>query len=125
MYFLKKLFLHSYAKYIVLFCIGCALVLIYLLANGFDYGIYYADSTFIAGAAIVISGGLSMLNYFGAYDFWGYAFSIRKQRAMNRTLPEYAEIMKGDRQKKGYTFGPYFAVGAIFLIVSALISVLI
>ena len=124
MNFLRKLFIHSLTKYIILFCLGCALVLIYLLANGFNLMFNYMDSTFIAGAVILICGGLSLLNYFGAYDFWGYSFSLRKQRAMNRSLYQYSELAKEERVKKGFTFGPYFAVGAFFLAISVIFSLL-
>ena len=122
MNFIKKLFIHSLAKYIILFCLGLILMLIYLLTNGFNLLINYMDATFIVGAAILICGGISLINYFGAYDFWGYAFSLKKQRSMNRSLYQYSEIMKGERIKKGYAFGPYFAVGAIFLVISVVIS---
>ena len=80
--------------------------------------INYMDGFFIAGFSVILLGGLSVLNYFGAYDFASYAFSRRG--ADNKKMPysDFLASKEKKRKEKALPFGPYFAVGGLFFLVS-------
>ena len=53
-----------------------ALIIILSVYNGFDNSINFINGFFIAGFALLCVGGLSVLSYLGAYDFFSYAFYL-------------------------------------------------
>ena len=118
---LDKIFFHSLKKYCILFVVACILVLIGLLLNGFEYAIYYVNSFFVAGFSMVCFGGLSIINYFGGYDFMSYAFSKRNPDGTKIQYSTYIENKESKRKVKNLPFGPYFVVGIIFIIISLVI----
>lgn len=117
----KDIFFHSPIKYIILFVIGCLLVLINGFSKGFDSLIIYADGFFIAGFTLILIGGLSLLNYFGAYDFWSYTFSKRNPNGTKKPLYEYSAERKEKRSRDKMPFGPYFATGLFFVLCSMIL----
>ena len=118
---LNKIFLHSWKKYIMLFLVAFVLTLVGLLLNGFDLVLYYVNSFFFAGFAMICFGGLSIVNYFGGYDFMSYAFSKRNSDGTKIQYSTYIENKETKRKAKKLPFGPYFVIGAVFLIVSLII----
>lgn len=122
---IRKVFLHSVKKYILLFFISLGLVLLGLSLNGFDVPIYYVNSFFFAGFAMVCIGGLSIINYFGGYDFMSYAFSKRNPDGTRVEYSAYISNKIEKRKTKTLPFGPYFVIGALFTLVSFLIYVII
>jgi hypothetical protein len=114
----KKIFMHSPVKYVVLLILGLLIILANLLLNGFDHFLFYLNGVQIAGLSIVLMGGLSMLGYVGAFDFWGYTFSKKEEDGRRIPISQYIEIKNSKRQRKNIPFTPYFLVGAAYLIIS-------
>jgi hypothetical protein len=122
---IKDTFFHSPIKYAILFVIACIIVLINGFIKGFDFLIVYIDGFFIAGISMILVGGLSLLNFFGAYDFWSYTFSKRNPNGTKKPLYEYSIERKEKRNRGNLPFGPYFIVGLLFLIISIILFFLI
>ena len=118
---LDKIFFHSWKKYIILFVVACALTMAGLLLNGFNFALYYVNSFFFAGFAMICLGGLSIVNYYGGYDFMSYAFSKRNPDGTKIQYSTYIENKENKRKNNKLPFGPYFVIGTIFLIVSIII----
>ena len=118
---LDKIFFHSWKKYIILFVVGCVLTMAGLLLNGFNFALYYVNSFFFAGFAMICLGGLSIVNYYGGYDFMSYAFSKRNPDGTKIQYSTYIENKENKRKNNKLPFGPYFVRGTIFLIVSIII----
>ena len=121
MKFLKTLFLHSPIKYIILFVIACLIIVANCFNVGFDQLIAYIDGTFVAGFALILIGGLSTMNYFGAYDFWSYTFSKRNPNGTRKPLYEYSAEKKEKRSRGNFAFGPYYLVGLFFVLLSIIL----
>ena len=119
----KRLFLHSPIKYVVLVILGLLIFLANLLFNGFDYYTFYVGGVQIAGLSIILMGGLSMLGYYGAFDFWGYTFSKKMEDGRRIPISEYTEQKRVKRHNKNIPFTPYFLVGVIYLITSMFMNV--
>ena len=118
---LKNIFFHSPVKHVVLFVIGCLLVVINGFKMGFDQLLSYVDGTFVAGFALILVGGLSTLNYFGAYDFWSYTFSKRGPNGIKKPLHEYVADKREKRSRGKFSFTPYYVVGLFFVIISIIL----
>ena len=117
----KKVFLHSPIKYIVLLIIGILITIINCISKGFDLLVSYVDGAFVAGATIFLIGGLSTLNYFGAYDFWSYTFSKRAPNGTKKPLYEYSNEKQEKRSRAKIPFGAYYAVGVFYIICSIIL----
>ena len=114
----KRLFLHSLVKYIVLINLGILIFFANLLFNGFEYYTFYVGGVQIAGLSLIFMGGLSMLGYYGAFDFWGYTFSKKTEDGRRIPVSDYTERKRVKRLNKNIPFTPYFLVGVTFLLVS-------
>ena len=124
MNFFKNVFFHSPIKYIILFLVATGIVLTNLFLNSFTVLYFYVDGFFIAGAALILVGFLSLLNYFGAYDFWSYAFSRKKKDEPRVPIYDFSEEKKRKRKLKPLPFGPYFGVGIVFFVISIILLVI-
>lgn len=118
---LKSIFFHSPIKHVILFILGCFIIVINGFTVGFDHLISYVDGTFVAGFSLILIGGLSTLNYFGAYDFWSYTFSKRNPNGTKKPLYEYSAEKKEKRSRGDFAFTPYYVVGLFFLIISIIL----
>lgn len=121
----KRLFLHSYKKYIVLSILALAIILYYVLFFGATKVIVYVNAFFLAGAILIALGGLSIVTNQGAFDMFQYSgrtFGNMFRRNINpvrkETYAEFLEEQKEKRVKKKYAFGPYIFIGVILLIIS-------
>lgn len=119
----KRLFLHSPIKYVVLTILGLLIFLANLLFNGFEFYTFYVGGIQIAGLSLLFMGGLSMLGYYGAFDFWGYTFSKKTEDGRRIPISDYVEQRRVKRHNKNFPFPPYFLVGIIFLIASFIMNV--
>ena len=124
MTFIKNVFFHSPIKYLILFLVATGIVLINLILNSFTVLYFYVDGFFIAGFSLILVGVLSLLNYFGAYDFWSYAFSRKKKDDHRMPIYDYSEEKKRKRKLKPLPFGPYFGVGILFFVISIILFVI-
>lgn len=118
-FFLKKVFLHSWVKYLISFLIACLICFICLYNTSFEYIYNYSNASGTAGLALVFVGLISLANYFGAYDFFGYAFTIKKDKM---SYQDYMDKHQIKRKSKNLPFGPYFAIGLLFLLISLIIK---
>lgn len=117
-HWIKKIFIHSYKKYIFLIVLGAIFTLVNLISHGFNHMIYYVNGTSIAGLALIFMGGLSLLGYFGAFEFWGYTFSRKDMNGRRMEYSDYINQKKEKRVRSELPFGPYFLVGVLYLLVS-------
>lgn len=118
-----RLFLHSWKKYLILTIVGLVILLINLSLHDFVYLLNYISGLQIAGFVLILVGGLSLLNYYGAYDFWSYAFTRRGKNGKNGSVYEYSEEKRSKRSKLKLPFGPYFLTGTVYLLLSFLLYI--
>ncbi len=122
---MKKIFFHSPNRYLFSILIGIILAILNIFFDkGFSSILSYANGTFISGFMLICIGGLSLVNYFGGFDIFSIMFAKRDQYGHKPTLHEYS-ISKAERRKKyPYVFTPYFIVGLILLIISAILTII-
>ena len=119
MKFLKKYFLQTWKKYLIVLFIGAAILILNLALNGFNKPINYMNGLFIAGFALICIGGLSVLSYLGAYDFFSYAF-YRKKASMD--YMDYIKQKEMKRKNSVLPYTAYFIIGGIFILVSFVVQ---
>lgn len=124
MNWIKRVFIHSWLRYLISFCLAIALSMIYLCTRGFQTLIYYIDAFAIAGSIVFLCGALSLIAYFGGFDTirYGFASFRRAGKAKYEDLYDYSIQKKEERKHGNFTFIPYFTVGAIFLILSFILT---
>lgn len=124
MNWIKRVFMHSWQRYLVALCLAIALTLIYLSTRGFHTLIYYIDAFAIAGAIVFLCGALSLIAYFGGFDTirYGFASFRRGGKAKYEDLYDYSVQKKEERKHGHFTFVPYFTIGGMFLIVSLVLT---
>lgn len=120
MNWIKRVFIHSWLRYLIAFCLAIVLSMIYLCTRGFQTLIYYIDAFTIAGAIVFLCGALSLIAYFGGFDTFRYGVASfrRGSRGKYEDLYDYAIQKKEERKHGNFTFMPYFTVGTIFIILS-------
>ena len=122
---MRKIFFHSPIRYLVSVLIGIILALLDVFFDkGFSSIVSYSNGTFISGFMLICIGGLSIVNYFGGFDIFSVMFAKRDQYGHKPTLHEYSVSKAEKRKKYPYVFVPYFTVGAILLIVSAILTII-
>lgn len=124
MNWIKRVFIHSWQRYLISFCLAIVLSLIYLCTRGFQTLIYYIDAFAIAGAIVFLCGALSLISYFGGFDTIRYGLASFRSggRAKYEDLYDYSIQKKEERKHGHFTFVPYFIVGAIFIIISLILT---
>ena len=125
MKFFKKVFLHSFHKYIVSATIVLIILIINLSLNNFKELIHYVNGLQIGGAIVFLIGGLSLVSYFGAFDTFGYAFSkLRKDPEKNyRDMYEFVTVKAEERKENRFTFIPYFVTGLFFILIGIFLMI--
>ncbi len=118
----KKLFIHSPFHYLIALVVATILFLVALFARKVYSILFIADAFAIGGGVTFLYGGLVLVNYLGAFDTIGYGFStfLGKKRKYE-DLVDYSEKKKESRKLGNFIFMPYFTVGALFLLVSAIL----
>ena len=121
---IKELFFHSWKKYLLCLLYGILIYTLYCSLREMWFTLFsFQDATFITGLSLLCIGGLSTLNYFGAYDFWGYTFSKRDQNGKRMPISDYTEQKRIKRKKGKYPFGPYYAAGLFYLLISIILTI--
>ena len=121
MYTLKKYFLHSYKKYIVAFVLASVIFVVNVFNKGTNIIFNYINGLFIGGFAVSCIGGLSVLGYYGAYDFFSFAFYRQKAKM---EYHEFNEMKENKRKNNNIPFVPYFVVGVFFILISLFLQVI-
>ncbi len=105
-------------KYLILTIVGVLLIIISVATHdAWTIYIYYTDGFLLAGVVLILLGGLSFVTSQGAFDIFSYLGTKRNNNGKKLTLAEYSEVMREERQNKGYVFMPYILVGISFLVV--------
>ncbi|MCR5324982.1 MAG: DUF3899 domain-containing protein [Lachnospiraceae bacterium] len=124
----RRLFFHSPKTYIAAVVLNLAFCLIVLLVRGFDRLIFYYDAMTTAGSISILFGLLLLVTYWGAFDIFGYAFSMFKVHLTpdasirrDKDLYEYKIRKQEERSRKELGFMPFIVVGAVFLILGVII----
>lgn len=105
-------------KYLILTIVGILLIIISVATHdAWTTYIYYTDGFLLAGVVLILLGGLSFVTSQGAFDIFSYLGTKRSNNGKKLTLAEYSEVMREERQNKGYVFMPYILVGISFLVV--------
>lgn len=122
---LKKLFLHSFHKYIIGASIAVIILIINLCLKNFKELINYIDGLQIGGAVVFLIGGLSFVSYYGAFDSFGYAFSkIKKDpEKVYRDMYEYVAIKQEERKEHKFPYMPYLVVGVAFILIGIFLMI--
>lgn len=109
-------------KYLILIIIGIILIIINIGVKGnWKYIGFYADGAFIAGVVLILLGGLSFVNYEGAFDIFSYLGTKRNENGRKLTFAEYGEVLKEEKKKKGFVFIPYIIVGFIYILLGVIL----
>ncbi len=113
----------SWKRYLAALVLNAAVALLVLFVRGFEYKIYYVDAFSTAGGVSVLLGLLFWITAAGAFDTFGYGFSVIFSNGKYKDLYEYS-TRKRERRGGGYkSFLPYLVVGAVFVAASVLISI--
>ena len=114
---LSRIFHHSPLRYAIAAAIALIITLLGLLRTGFDLRIYYMDAFSVAGTVVLLLGLLFLVSYLGAFDIFGYSFSMLRSVRRYKDLYTYSEAKKEKRAHGGWTFMPFLLVGFVFLII--------
>ena len=120
---LRKLFHHSWKRYLSAFLVGLAISALALKAKGFDLRLYYHEALTAAGAVLILIGLLIWTTHLGSMDSFTYVFKHFREAKEHWTLSEYREAQAAKRRGHGWDLMPYIWVGLIFLVVGALLGV--
>ena len=118
---IKRLFLHSPRHYAIAAGIGLAVAAAVLTKTGFVLLFGYIDALTTAGAVLVLLGLLMLTARLGAFDVFAFALTTLHGSRRYPTLYDYTEAKGTERKKREWTFLPYMATGAVFLIVGFLL----
>ena len=115
---IKKYWLRT----VIILVVACSLSLTYLFVNmnqgSFSKLFYYVDAFFIGGSATVCFGMLSLVTYYGAFDFVSYAFMGKNENGKRVDFADYLEDRKERNLKRKNIFVPYFIIGLIFIAIA-------
>ncbi len=117
---LGRIVRHHPKHYIIAAAIAAVATLLVLLRDGFTLRIAYANAFTVGGAVTVLIGLLLWTAYLGAFDTFGYSFSTFGNRRY-KNLYDYSEAKQAKRSRSGWTFCPYWLVGALFLLIGVLL----
>lgn len=114
---MKQIFFHSKIKYLLCFLFALIIIAFYVISYGITL-INFADSTFIAGFALICFGGLSFCTQEGTFDIFSYAFSNKGTPGNRITFYDFQQRKKEKRRTKKFGCIPYLVVGVFFILTS-------
>jgi len=117
MSFIRKLFFHSLKNYIIACVIGIGFTLLRLFTTSFDLMINYIDALTLAGGLVFFLGMLGLCSRLGAFDIFGYSFSIFRKDSKYKDMYDYKTKKEESRSRKDLTFMPFVTVGILFFAV--------
>lgn len=119
---MEGLTMTSWKRYIAALVLNICFMLLVLFLKGFDLKIYYIDAFSVAGSVSILLGLLTWITDAGAFDTVGYGFSALFNGKKYKDLYEYTLRKQEKRSRKKLGFLPNIIVGAVFLLISFLIS---
>ena len=91
----------------------CALVALWaLLRSDFHRAFNYMNALTAAGGVCIFTGLLMLVSFYGAFDFFGYAFMSRVKRKQT-DYRSYQDEKKAARNR--FRFLPFLITGAVFI----------
>jgi len=114
--------MRSWKRYVAAFIINIVVTIVVLLIRGGGFKIYYVDALSVAGSVSILLGLLVWITEAGAFDTIGYGLSTFRSERKYQDLYEYSLLKKEKRSRKDKPFLPYIVVGAVFLLLSLLVS---
>ena len=91
----------------------CALVALWaLLRSDFHRAFNYMNALTAAGGVCIFAGLLMLVSFYGAFDFFGYAFMSRVKRKQT-DYRSYQDEKKAARNR--FRFLPFLITGAVFI----------
>ncbi len=114
----KKIFIHSWLRYLLSFLFVVLVVVTYNITNGWNKMINYIDALFIAGFALICVSGLSIVTYFGAFDIFTHFFAKPKENNKKPSFYEYSIEKSNSRKEHKFNFVPYAVIGFFFIVLS-------
>lgn len=94
------------------------------LPRGIDFRFVCYEMFSVSGWVVILFGGLMTVAYLGAFDIFGYAFSSARgvEKRKYKDYVQYSEA-KAEKRSRGHLyFVPYFAVGAIAVLLSLIFA---
>lgn len=117
----KKIFIHSWLRYLLSFLFTVLVIVTYNITKGWDKMIYYIDALFIAGFALICISGLSIVNYFGAFDIFTHLFAKPNENNKKPSFYEYSLEKSASRKEHRFNFVPYAVIGFLSIILSIIL----
>lgn len=114
--------------FIILFLLGTTIFLLVFLLNSHPGLVSACDGAFAAGVSIIAALGLQVLSRLGAFDTFGYSFSLMvasfspKVEKKYRDLFEYKNIKAEKRSNRKLYFVSYLIVGLGFITAALILS---
>ncbi len=122
MNFLRKYIFHSPVHYGIATAINVFLTVLVMYFRDFNGWLCYVDAFSVAGAVSVLFGMLLWVTSVGAFSTFGYAFSTFRSERKYKDLYEYTKAKQEKQAKQKKTYVPYIVVGAVFLLISFVLS---
>ena len=121
MNFFRKYFLHSPIRYLVAFGISATFTLVRMFTLGVTF-FSITDGLGVGGLITVLFGMLVLITNLGGFNIFVYSFSSFSSKRKYRTYADYTEAKQEERKPNIRHFVPYVVVGAIFMIVSMIMT---
>lgn len=118
-------FLDNWFRFLASFLLIVVCTLVYCIVNGWDQLIYYCNGLFIGGFSSILIGAIAVLSMFGAFDFASYYIFRKRNESGVEDYYEYSSRKRNEKMRNKLSFLPYVTLGAIALIASIVLNVLI
>lgn len=120
---IRKLFLHSPARYIAAVIVAIIVGVICLITNGFEYRISYVNAFSVAGGIVFFLGLLQAASFYGAFEIFGYsASSFRGRERKYKDYYEYQKARQIKRSQSELVFVPFIVVGVVFFVIGMILN---
>ena len=117
----RRLFFHSWKKYLIALALAVLLTGLVLWQRGGFLPLFWADALETAGGILILLGLLGLVARLGAFDTVGYAVSTFGKRRW-KDLVEYSEAKKERRTRLPWSFMALVTTGAVFLIAGLIVA---
>jgi hypothetical protein len=120
---IRKLFLHSLARYIAAVIVAIIVGVICLITKGFEYRISYVNAFSVGGAIVFFLGLLQAVSFYGAFEIFGYsASSFRGKERRYKDYYEYQKAKELKRSQSELVYIPFIVVGAVFFVIGMILN---
>lgn len=118
---MKKYFFHSPYKYLGSFIYSVLVLIIYNSIKGWGQLLPYCDALFFGGFSLVCVGILSLVTKSGGFDMFSYMFARKDSSGVKPSYYDYTKKNEDRRKGQAIKSIPYFVIGLISIIISAIL----